>query len=395
MTLTIQPVTSRRDLKRFVTFPWRIYRGDPNWVPPLIGSQLDKLDPARNPFWRNAERTLWLALRDGEPVGTIAAIVDHGHNRALGQQIGTFGFFECVDDQAVANALLNTAADWLRSRGMALMRGPYNPSPSDELGFLIEGFDTRPSLLEAHTPPYYVKLAEGAGFEKYSDTMAWLVQVGSQPADVTDVLPARLLRIAERARERAGARVRRVNLTDWDAEIALAGRLYNAALSHLPDFAPIPEAEFAALAAAFRPILDPDVALIVEVGGRPAGFALALPDFNEALQHANGRLFPFGALKLWWYGRRLHRISFKILVIVPEFWGRGLESVLITEIARAAWAKGYREADLSLTGEENENVQRLLAGLGMRVYRRYRIYQKDLGDGYWVFGKGPDSDKSA
>jgi len=118
--------------------------------------------------------------------------------------------------------------------------------------------------------------------------------------------------------------------------------------------------------------------LFVEIEGRPAGFTLSLPDVNEALQKVNGRLFPFGALKLWWYARRLHRASFKILVVLPEFWGRGLESVLIVETARAVWAKGYREMDLSLTGEENENIQRLLAGLGMRVYRRYRVYQREI-----------------
>jgi GNAT superfamily N-acetyltransferase len=304
--------------------------------------------------------------------------VDYGHNRALGQTIGTFGFFECVNDQAVADLLLDTAAGWLQERGMTLMRGPYNPSGTDEVGLLIEGFDTRPALLEAHTPPYYVSLMEGAGFTKYLDTMAWLVRADPEARDVADVLPPRLVRVAERAQTHIAARLRPVNLAAWDAEVGLACRIYNAALAHLPDYVPVPEAEFAAFAAAFKPILDPDMALVAAVNGQPAGFALALPDFNEALQHANGRLFPFGALKLWWYGRRLHRATFKILMVLPEYRARGLETLLIVATARALWAKGYREADLSLTGEENENVQRLLAGLGMKVYRRYRVYQREL-----------------
>ena len=382
MSLTIRPVFTRRDLRRFVTFPWRIYRRDPNWVPPLIGVQMDKLDPARNPFWRNAERALWLARQDGQPAGTIAAILDHGRNRALGQQLGIFGFFECVNDQAVASALLDTAADWLREHGMTAMRGPFNPSTADEMGLLIFGHDTRPSLLEAHTPPYYVDLIEGAGFTKQADTMAWLVQAPPDARDVAEVLPARVVSAAGWARTRAGASIRPMNVAAWDAEVAMAGRLYNAALAHLPEYVPLSEEEFRAFSGSFKPILDPALALLLEVGGRPAGFALALPDYNEALQHVNGRLWPFGALKLWWYGRRLHRATFKILVLLPEFWGRGLETLLIVEIARAAWAKGFREMDLSLTGEENENIQRLLSGLGMRVYRRYRIYQKvlDIGD---------------
>jgi GNAT superfamily N-acetyltransferase len=378
MSLTIQPITTRHDLRRFVTFPWRIYRGDPWWVPPLIGGQMDKLTPGRNPFWRDAERMLWLAERDEEPAGTIAAIVDRHHNRALSQTVGTFGFFECVNDQEVASLLLNTAADWLRDRSMTVMRGPYSPASNDEVGLLIEGFDTRPSLVEAHTPAYYVPMVEAAGFVKQWDTMAWLAQAAPQARDLSEVLSPRLIRIADRARERTGARLRPVEMARLDEEAALVTRLYNAALSHLPDFTPMTEAEFQALAASFKPILDPAMMLFVEIEGRPAGFTLSLPDVNEALQKVNGRLFPFGALKLWWYARRLHRASFKILVVLPEFWGRGLESVLIVETARAVWAKGYREMDLSLTGEENENIQRLLAGLGMRVYRRYRVYQREI-----------------
>jgi len=138
MTLTILPVTAGRDVRRFVTFPWRIYRTDPHWVPPLIEAQMDRLNTARNPFWRNAERALWLVERDGVPVGTIAAIIDRTHNRTLDETLGTFGFFECVDDQSVADLLLQTAADWLAERGMTVIRGPFNPSSTDEVGFLAE-----------------------------------------------------------------------------------------------------------------------------------------------------------------------------------------------------------------------------------------------------------------
>jgi len=378
MTLTIRSVASRRDIRRFVTFPWRIYRNDPHWVPPLIASQEARLDPAANPFWREAERALWLAERDGQPVGTIAAIVDRPRNRSLGQPIGTFGFFECVDDQAAARLLFDTAADWLRSAGMTLMRGPYNPSPADELGLLIEGHDTRPALLEAHTPPYYVRLVEAAGFTKYLESMAWLAQAPADARSADDVIPPKVARVAEYARKRLNPRIRPVSIAEWDAEVRLVCGLYNAALRHLPDFTPIPEAEFGHFAASFRPLLDPDLALIAEVNGQPAGFALALPDLNEALRHVNGRLWPFGALKLWWHSRRLSRATFKILTTLPEFQERGLGALLVVHVARALWAKGYREADLSLTGEENEAIQRILVGLGVRMYRRYRIYERPL-----------------
>ena len=172
MTLNIRPVVTRHDLGRFVTFPWRIYRRDPNWVPPLIAGRMDRLTPGRNPFWNHAERALWLASDTGEPVGAIAAIVDRA-NRALGQAIGTFGFFECVNDPAAARLLLDTAADWLAARGMTVMNGPYNPGPNDKVGLLVEGHDTRPALMEGHNPAYYIGLVEAAGFRKVWDTVAW------------------------------------------------------------------------------------------------------------------------------------------------------------------------------------------------------------------------------
>ncbi len=379
MPLTLQPVTTRRDLRRFVTFPWRIYRDDPNWVPPLIAAQMDKLTPGRNPFWADAERQLWLALDGRQPVGTIAAIVDHHANRTTGETAGSFGFFECVDDPAVARALLDTAAGWLAGRGMTVMRGPYNPGPNDEYGLLVEGHATRPALLEGHTPPYYVALVEAAGCHKHWESVAWLATVPPGARRVEDILPAKLLRATEWAEASSRACLRPMNLARWDDEIGLACRIYNAALAHLPNHVPVPEADFRHLAASFKPLIDPALALLAEVDGEPAGFALTLPDVNEALQHANGRLWPTGALKLWWHGRRLHRATFKILMVRPEFRGRGIEMLLMAETARAIFARGFREVDMSLTGEDNEAMQRLMAGLHMQVYRRYRIYEREVG----------------
>jgi GNAT superfamily N-acetyltransferase len=380
MALSIQPVVTRRDLKRFVTFPWRIYRDDPNWVPPLIAGQMDKLTLDRNPFWEHAERALWLATEGGQPVGTIAAIVDHAQNLALGQAIGSFGFFECVNDPAAARLLLDTAANWLAARGMKVVCGPYNPGINDEPGLLVEGYATRPALMEGHTPPYYTALVEAAGFHKQWETVAWLSVFPPQARRVEDVIPPKLLRTAQWAASRSQARLRPVDLSRWEAEVAVACEISNAALAHLPNNVPTPEAEFQHLAASFKPLVDPALAFFAEVHGEPVAYAITLPDLNEALQHVNGRLWPTGALKLWWHSRHLRRATFKILMIRPEFRGRGLETLLITETARAIFARGFHEVDMSLTGEDNENMQRMMAGLGMQVYRRYRVYEKELGE---------------
>ena len=380
MTLNIQPVVTRPDLKRFVTFPWRIYRDDPNWVPPLITGQMDKLTPGRNPFWEHAERALWLATEGGQPVGTIAAVIDHAGNRTLGQAIGNFGFFECVNDPTTARLLLDTAADWLAARGITTMSGPYNPGANDDPGLLVEGHDTRPALMEGHTPPYYVDLVEAAGFRKQWDTVAWLTIIPPEARCVEDIIPPKLLRTAQWAASRSQARLRPVDLSRWEAEVAVACEISNAALAHLPNNVPTPEAEFQHLAASFKPLVDPALAFFAEVNGEPVAYAITLPDLNEALQHVNGRLWPVGALKLWWHSRHLRRATFKILMIRPEFRGRGLESLLTTETARAIFARGFREVDMSLTGEDNENMQRMMAGLGMQVYRRYRVYERAIDD---------------
>ncbi len=385
MSLTLRPVTTARDLRRFVSFPWSIYRDDPHWVPPLIAAQIDKLTPGRNPFWADAERELWLALDGRRPVGAIAAIVDHRANRTLGESAGSFGFFECVDDPAVACALLDTAAGWLADRGMTVMRGPYSPGPNDEYGLLVEGHATRPALLEGHTPPYYISLVEAAGLRKHWESVAWLATVPPEARRVEDVLPPKLLRAAEWARARSRARLRPIDLARWNAEIGLACRIYNAALAHLPNHVPVTEAEFQHTAASFRPLIDPALTLLAEVDGEPAGFVLTLPDLNEALRYANGRLWPTGALKLWWHSRHLRRATVKLLMIRPEFRGRGVEVLLMTETARAIFARGFREVDMSLTGEDNEAMQRMMAGLNMRVYRRYRVYERRLGE--WRMGE--------
>jgi GNAT superfamily N-acetyltransferase len=378
MTLNIQPVLTRRELKRFVTFPWRIYRDDPNWVPPLIAGQVDKLTPGRNPFWEHAERALWLATDAGKPVGTIAAIIDHAGNRALGQAVGSFGFFECVNDKTTARRLLDTAADWLAARGMTVMHGPYNPGANDEIGLLVEGHNTRPALMEGHTPPYYIELVEAAGFHKLWDTVAWLALIPPGTKRLEDVAPPKLLRTIQWAANRSQARLRPVDLSRWEADVSVACAIYNAALAHLPDYVPTPEAEFQQLAASFKPLVDRDLAFFAEVHGEPVALAITLPDLNEALQHVNGRLGPIGMAKLWWHSRHLHRATFKILMIRPEFLGRGLESLLLYETARVIFDRGYREVDMSLTGEDNENMQRIMAGLAMKVYRRYRVYERRL-----------------
>ncbi len=377
MDLTLVTVRSVDELHQFVTLPWRIYRDDPYWVPPLIKEQKDRLTPGRNPFWLNAERAVWIVRRGREPVGRIAAIIDHNANRQFQQKSGLFGFFECQQDDEAAALLFSTAEDWLRSRGMTRVEGPYSPSHSDENGILIEGYSTRPSLLEGHNLPYYAGLVELSGYRPYTDLVARMYC--RPPGQAFDqMIPPKLLRVVEKVRQRSDLSVRMLDVKRWPEEIHTAWEIYNTALGTLGDYVPIPEAEFRQLADSFRAFIDPRMALIAEVGGTPVGFSLALPDLNEAIQHINGRLNLPGMIKLWWHARHLKRVSFKILMMLPEYHSRGIESLLVYETARGIYAGEYTEVDMSLTGDNNPKSNRLQENLGFQVYRRYRIYQKEL-----------------
>jgi len=310
-------------------------------------------------------------------VGRVAAIIDRRSNEELGERVGLFGFFETVDDLAVAEGLLGAASNWLRARGMDTIRGPINFSLNDEHGLLIAGYNSRPALLEAHNPPYYVPLIEALAFRKQRDVYAYEGSRSDIQGDLAN-LPSKMLRVAEAASRRTGATVRAVDLGRWEEEVALAHHIYDTALSTLPLHVTISKEEFSRLASSFRPFLDPDLALVAEVEGQGVAFILTLPDINQALQRVNGRLFLFGWAKLWWYMRRIDVASCKVLAVLPEYRGRGLEALLMLETARRCWEKGYQRMDFSVTGEENVMMNRIIKRLGARLYRHYRIYEKGL-----------------
>lgn len=348
------------------------------------------MDPGRNLFWRNAERRLWTAERDGAVVGTIAAIHDRHRVAALRRPEGAFGFFECREDPEAASRLLEAAASWLASGGLTSMSGPYNPGPADDMGILVEGFGSRPAIMEAHNPPYYAPLLEAAGMRPIREVYArLLVRPPGDRSFLEDAHP-RLRRAFEIAAKRnPDIVVRTIDSRRWEEDIRAACRMFNAALAEVPEHVPVPEEEFLASARELRPIMDRELALMAEAEGRPVGFCLALPDINEALRFADGALDLAGTLRFLWHRRRIRRLSFKIMIVAPEFRDRFVEVLLLRRLGEAAWRKGYREVDLSLTGEENWRSNRIQEKTGARIYRRYRIYGRDTASGARATGGLP------
>jgi GNAT superfamily N-acetyltransferase len=368
--IRIQSAAGRKDLRRFIEYPYRKYRNDPNWVPPLLISEWERFDPRRNPFFHHARIDLYLALRDDRVVGRIAAIDDDNHNRTHDENLLFFGFFEAEDDE-VAGSLFATVEGRARQLGRDLVRGPANPSMNDGSGFQIDAFDTVPFLMMPQNPPEYPGYVEAAGFEKAMDLYAWLFDAEQGPSE-------RLSRMAERVRRRERPVLRSADMKRLDREARILKRVYNEAWERNWGFVKYTDAEFDHLVEELKLILDPELALFLEIDGSIAAIAIAIPDVNQVLRTMNGRLLPFGIFKLLTRKRRIDRGRLPILGVMPEFRNRGLELVLIDEIARRGAAKGLRSGECSWVLETNTAMNRGIEAAGARLYKTYRLYEKSV-----------------
>ena len=367
--MLVSEVVTARDMTRFIRFPWKIYRHDPNWVPPLISEYRAFLDRRKNPFFEHAEVKFLLASDTaGRICGRIAAIVNHRHVELHGEKAGFFGLFECENDHQVAAALFGAAADFLRSRGMTIMRGPENMSVNDDIGLLVEGFDSPPAIMMPFNRPYYPELVEACGFRKTMDLYAYYVDAREQQ------IPARVARGIELCQRRYKFQVRPIDLRRFDEEINEVYRVYTQAWEENWGAVAMTRKEFDYLVAQFKGAVDPDLFLIATVGGEVAGFSLALPDFNQVLIKLNGRLFPFGILKLLWYRRKINMIRVVTMGIVKKFRHRGIDSSFYYETWKRSTAKGMPRGEMSWILEDNAAMNNALRNLGLRVYKRYRLY---------------------
>jgi GNAT superfamily N-acetyltransferase len=381
-SVTVREVRTPNEWRTLIQFPWKLYADDPNWVPPLINSQRRlAFDRTRNPAWEYMEGAFFIAWRGEQPVGTIGAGINHRHNTFHDEKSGVFGHFEVYDDPEAAAALLDTAAGWVRSRGMTTIRGPMSMTVNDIIGCLVDGFDLPPVLLMAYNPPYYGSLIEAAGFEKEIDLWAWYgtgeLISGSEGFQ-------KMLRIAEKQRARKQFTVRPGNVKELEREIRKITTVYQASWTKNWGYVPPTEREVDNLVQEMKMFYDSRLGYFAEKDGEPLGFILILPDFNQVLLPAYSRPgVPewVTLLKAGWHWKirpKINSIRVLLLGVREEYRGQGVDAMLMLTAFKAAIEAGYQHGEASWILENNDAMNRVLDTIGMKVYKTYRIYQKAL-----------------
>jgi len=361
-----------RLLKVFLRFPWKVYAGDPNWVPPLI-SVVKPFFTGEHPFCKKGEILPFVALDEsGRCVGRIAAVINRAHNEFHNDRTGFFGFFESIDDADVAGALLETVKGVLRDLGFSDILGPHNPSTNDECALLIDGFDSPPTFMMPYNPPYYPRLLEGAGLKKAKDVVSYIIYD-------TAKLPEKLFRIAEMARKRSELTVRPVRLKSLDEELMKVKEIYNSAWERNWGFVPMSNEEIDHMARELRPLVEPELVLIAEHNGEPAGFSLTMPDVYQALIYVrSGRLFPFGFVKFLLNRRKIRRVRVMALGVKKEFRIRGIDALFYIETFTRGKKLGYKEGEMGWVLEDNKIMRQTIEAVGGKVFKRYRFYTDTL-----------------
>jgi hypothetical protein len=370
--ITVKKVSTKNELNQFIKFPWKIYKDDKFWVPPLLMEQKTLLDKQKNPFFKAADADYFLAYRKGEIVGRIAAIKNDIHLKYHNDFSGQFGFFECINDQQVANALFDTAKSWIKEKGLKYMRGPANPSSNDIYGMLIEGFDDSPRLLMPYNPKYYITLCENYGMKKAKDMYAWKI--------VKDKILAseKLKRGQELVRNRYKLQISQLDMKNFNKELDRFKYVYNKAWAPNWGFVPMTEEQIDAMAKDLKPLAEPSLVLFGEIDGKLVGAALVMLDYNQIFKEMNGRLLPFNFLKLFTQKKKIKWARILTLGIIPEYQKRGLDTVFYWEIVNRASSLGVYLGEASWVLEDNDMMNRGLELMNAERYKHYRIWEVEV-----------------
>ncbi|RVU01060.1 hypothetical protein EOD41_10620 [Mucilaginibacter limnophilus] len=368
----IVPVKSKKELAAFIDFPHELHKNDPNYVPELFIAQRDLL--TTHPFYKHSTLQAFLAYNGDKIVGRIAAVWNTNHNTFNNVSDGFFGFFDCVNDQATANSLFESAKNWLKEKGATKLVGPANPSTNETCGLLVKGFNKPPVVMMPYNPEYYVELLERAGFTKQVDLFAYSwtgQQYNDKSLQLLDKLQQRLTR--------SDIIIRKINLKKFKEEAAALREVYNTAWDKNLGFFPMTNEEFDYTAKDLKMILDPDFCVLAEQNGKIVGFGVAIPDINQILKTIKkGRLLPTGIFKLLLNKSKIRGIRIMLLGVVEGYRKMGIEACLYGNIIKEYRRKNLDYAEASWTLEHNDMVNRAIEAIGGDQYKTYRIYEKTI-----------------
>ena len=375
--LVLQVVERPAASDAFVRLPWAIYRDDPAWVPPLLLERREHLDPRKNPFFETAATRFWLALRDGRPVGRISAQVNRAYLAKHGDATGHFGMLEAEDDPAIFRALLGAAEDWLKGQGMRRALGPFNLSINEECGLLIEGFEHPPSMLMGHAKPYYAARLEALGYRKAKDLICYRY-------DATSEMPPAVAHLLGKTARGERLKVRALDFSRYEADLATIMEIFNDAWADNWGFVPMSQAELRHMAKALKPIVRSQSVAIAELDGKPVAMAIGLPNVNEVIADLDGRLLPFGWMKLLWRLKvktpKTARVP--LMGVRKAYHGSLLGAALAIAVIERIWqgqtAMGVMSGELSWILEDNLAMRRMIEQFGGVAYKTYRIYERGL-----------------
>lgn len=376
--IRIEPVISRADLKRFIRVPYPIYADDPNWVCPLEIERMDLLRKDKNPFYLHAEGQYWIACRGGQPVGRISAQIDRLVCDVIAPDLGQFGMFECIDDQAVADALFGAAEAWLGERGVKRVRGPYSLSVNEETGLLVDGFETPPMIMMGHAKPWYERLVRDAGYGQIKELYAYYL-------DISRKFPDRVWRVVKIAERRSSIKIRELNMKEFDRDLEDIFSIFNEAWAENWGFVPFTPEEARHAAKSLKPFLKPHLVRLIEVDNEVAAFMITLPDVNDWIKDLNGRLLPFGWIKLLWRLARFRptRLRVPLMGVRKKYQGGpiggAMAFLLIDTIRVAAVKRGIIFGEFSWILEDNTAMMSIAEEVDSERYKTYRLYEKAIG----------------
>ncbi|HUI71811.1 MAG TPA: GNAT family N-acetyltransferase [Spirochaetia bacterium] len=375
LPIEIRRVRSKKDRAVFVTMPWKLYRNDSHWVPPLVSDQMAFIDPSKGVFFDHGEAELFLVYRGAQPVGRISAHINLHYDEYYNDAKGFVGFFECEDDLEASQALFRAAESWLSGRGRKVMEGPMSFGVYDETGILVKGFDTDPYVLTSHNPPYYQRLFEAAGWEKSID---WYAFRGRASVFQKELSPKYFV-LSQRVLKRNGIAVRTADLKHHlDREADIVKSIFATAWSGNWGHVPLTDREFERLKDGVRQFVVPELTFIVELEGKPIAFALAIYDANVAVKKVNGRLFPFGFVTLLATMKKTRRFRLVLMGVLEEYRHQGIEVAMYSHVIQEGMRLGFEEVEMSMIVETNEAMISSAERMPVERYRTWRIYRKEV-----------------